>query len=97
MVYGQYICNYIKKGAYYNNFVGLMIESNINEGKQSLPGENNVYNFNETEIKENLEYDVSITDCCVNLEETLGLKKNVRIAICNFKDIILFNPYNIVT
>ena len=64
----EYICNYIKKGVYYNNFVGLMIESNINEGKQSLP--NNVYNFNETEIKENLEYGVSITDCCVNLEET---------------------------
>lgn len=64
----EYICEHLQHGAYYNNLVGLMIESNINEGKQSLP--NNVYNYNEEELKENLAYGVSITDCCVNLEET---------------------------
>jgi 3-deoxy-7-phosphoheptulonate synthase len=38
---------------------GVMIESNINEGKQ--------------EISDNLEYGVSITDSCVNLETTIQM------------------------
>jgi 3-deoxy-7-phosphoheptulonate synthase len=36
----------------------VMIESNINEGKQTL---NNI---------SNLKYGVSITDACINIEET---------------------------
>ena len=64
----EYIIQRLKEGLYYKNIIGLMIESNINEGKQSLP--DNVHNFSEKEIKENLAYGVSITDCCVNLKET---------------------------
>jgi 3-deoxy-7-phosphoheptulonate synthase len=64
----KYIIEQIKQKTDYENVIGLMIESNIKEGKQSLP--NNVHNFNEKEIKDNLEYGVSITDCCVNIEET---------------------------
>ena len=64
----QYICDRYKEKIYYENVIGIMIESNINEGKQSLP--DNVSSFNEKELKENLAYGVSITDCCVNLKET---------------------------
>ena len=64
----KYIIDRLKEDLYYKNIVGMMIESNINEGKQSLP--DNVHIFSEKEIKENLSYGVSITDCCVNLEET---------------------------
>ena len=39
-----------------SSIFGLMLESNINEGKQKL--------------SKNLEYGVSITDACINLEET---------------------------
>ena len=63
----EYICDKIKEG-FYKNVIGIMIESNINEGKQLLP--ENINNFNEKEIKEKLAYGVSITDCCVNLRET---------------------------
>jgi len=42
------------------NIIGLMLESNINEGKQELNSKN--YNT--------LEYGVSITDSCISIEET---------------------------
>ena len=40
----------------------------INEGKQFMP--ENINNFNEKEIKKKLAYGVSITDCCVNFNDT---------------------------
>ena len=43
--------------------IGLMIESNINEGKQKLV-------FGE---KQNLKYGVSITDSCISIDETAAL------------------------
>lgn len=46
------------------SIIGIMLESNINEGKQSL------------ESPENLEYGVSITDSCINIEETEFLLQN---------------------
>jgi 3-deoxy-7-phosphoheptulonate synthase len=46
------------------NIIGLMLESNINEGKQSLS--NN---------PEALQYGVSITDSCIGLQETISLLK----------------------
>ena len=63
----EYICDKIKEG-FYNNVIGVMIESNINEGKQFMP--ENINNFNEKEIKKKLAYGVSITDCCVNFNDT---------------------------
>ncbi len=41
-----------------DNIFGFMLESNINEGKQSIT------------VQNNLKYGVSITDSCVNLETT---------------------------
>ena len=45
-----------------DNIIGVMIESNINEGKQSL---NTSY--------EDLQYGVSITDSCISIKETIIL------------------------
>ena len=48
-----------------NNICGFMLESNINEGKQSI---NNIP----------LEYGVSITDGCINMEETNAILKKIN-------------------
>jgi 3-deoxy-7-phosphoheptulonate synthase len=57
----KYLSNIIKSGN--NNIIGLMIESNIKEGNQKLVK------------KEELEYGKSITDSCINFEESvLNLK-----------------------
>ena len=49
----------------YNNVIGVMIESNINEGKQKL-----------TNGIDGLKYGVSITDSCISIQETnIILKK----------------------
>lgn len=53
----KYLSNIIKSGN--ENVIGLMIESNLKEGNQKL---NN---------KENLEYGVSITDACINIEDSI--------------------------
>ena len=42
-----------------NSIIGVMIESNLKEGKQKL--------------SKNLEYGVSITDSCIGIEETREL------------------------
>lgn len=47
------------------NLIGLMLESNLNEGKQSLP-----------DNLADLEYGVSITDACVNFKSTEELLEN---------------------
>ena len=54
-------CKYISNEWKINqNIIGLMIESNINEGKQNIE-------------KKPLEYGISITDGCINLEDTLNI------------------------
>ncbi len=52
------------------NLIGLMVESNINEGKQSLPDD-----------LSQLKYGVSITDACINLETTEQLLKSAYEAL----------------
>ena len=47
---------------------GVMIESNINEGKQSVPPEGPA----------GLKYGVSITDACISLEQTLPMLDQLR-------------------
>ena len=47
---------------------GVMIESNINEGKQSIPPEGPA----------GLKYGVSITDACISLEQTLPMLDELR-------------------
>ena len=52
------VINQIQNGN--KSIIGIMIESNIYEGSQKLTNEN----------KTNLKYGVSITDSCINIEET---------------------------
>lgn len=49
----------------HKNIIGYMLESNINEGKQTL------------DKPEDLKYGVSITDSCINFEETKNIIKKL--------------------
>ena len=57
----NYVCTQLENN--YNYVIGMMLESNINEGKQKLVFEK----------KEELKYGVSITDSCINIQETENL------------------------
>lgn len=46
-----------------DNLLGLMIESNLNEGKQC--------------ISENMKYGVSITDACINIDVTENMLTHI--------------------
>ena len=61
----------MKSMTQFDNLFGVMIESNINEGKQKL-----------TE-KKNLKIGISITDSCINLDETLDLLLMVNLFLTN--------------
>jgi 3-deoxy-7-phosphoheptulonate synthase len=60
------IISQIKEGN--QSIFGVMIESNLNEGKQKLP--NNVESLSVKDVSNQLKYGVSITDCCVSIQET---------------------------
>jgi 3-deoxy-7-phosphoheptulonate synthase len=47
--------------------MGVMIESHINEGNQKVPPEG----------KSGLKYGVSITDACINFEDTEAVLENL--------------------
>ena len=51
--------------------MGVMIESNINEGKQSVPPEG----------PSGLKYGVSVTDGCISLDQTLPLLDELRVGV----------------
>lgn len=53
--------------------IGVMIESHINEGKQSMPKDN--------QDKSSLKYGVSITDGCVGWEATVDMLKKLSKAV----------------
>jgi 3-deoxy-7-phosphoheptulonate synthase len=59
------IINQIRKGN--ESIMGLMLESNINEGNQKI-----------TENLDELKYGVSLTDACINWETTKDLLMNLR-------------------
>ena len=59
------IVNQVKKGN--QSIMGLMLESNINEGNQKI-----------TENLDELKYGVSLTDACINWETTEDLLMNLR-------------------
>jgi 3-deoxy-7-phosphoheptulonate synthase len=59
------IANQVKKGS--KSIMGLMLESNINEGNQKI-----------TENLDDLKYGVSLTDACINWETTEELLLNLR-------------------
>ena len=52
----------------HNYICGLMLESNLKEGKQSLP--ENVTRYCAEELIYNLKTGISITDSCIGIEET---------------------------
>jgi 3-deoxy-7-phosphoheptulonate synthase len=54
-----------------NMIMGVMIESNINEGNQKIPAEG----------PSGLKYGVSITDACISLEQTIPLLDDLRAGI----------------
>lgn len=56
-----------------NSIIGVMVESHINEGKQSMPAKN--------EGKSSLKYGVSITDSCVSWEDTVEMLTNLAKAV----------------
>ena len=56
-----------------DSIIGVMIESNINEGKQGMPKEG--------QTKEDLQYGVSITDGCVSWEKTVDMLKKLSSAV----------------
>lgn len=55
------------------SLIGVMIESNINEGKQGMPEEG--------KDKSSLKYGVSITDGCVSWETTVDMLNNLAKAV----------------
>jgi 3-deoxy-7-phosphoheptulonate synthase len=58
----KYIINEVKDNR--SSIIGVMIESNINEGKQKL------------EVGKELLYGVSITDSCLSISDTTRIIKN---------------------
>lgn len=56
-----------------NSIIGVMVESHINEGKQSMPSD--------AEGKSGLKYGVSITDSCVSWETTVDMLKGLSQAV----------------
>ncbi|OAV93816.1 3-deoxy-7-phosphoheptulonate synthase [Puccinia triticina 1-1 BBBD Race 1] len=65
----QSICDQLKAG---NPFIGgVMLESNINEGRQDLPSKGPAA----------LKHGVSITDACIDFESTLTVLKNLQNAV----------------
>ncbi|CAD6569180.1 MAG: hypothetical protein TREMPRED_005087 [Tremellales sp. Tagirdzhanova-0007] len=77
---GDDIAAQLADGTSSSMILGVMIESNIHEGKQSIP----------TEGPAGLKYGVSITDACISLEQTLpmldGLRQGIqkrRVAVHN--------------
>ncbi|KAI9312829.1 3-deoxy-7-phosphoheptulonate synthase [Dichotomocladium elegans] len=63
------VCAQLKGGE--ESIVGVMIESHINEGKQSVPAEGPV----------GLKYGVSITDACIDFETTEGVLERLAEAV----------------
>lgn len=56
--------------------MGVMIESNINEGKQSVPPEG----------PQGLKYGVSVTDACISLDQTIPLLNDLREGVKKRRD-----------
>ena len=65
---GADIADQLASAASSNMICGVMIESNINEGKQSVPPEG----------PSGLKYGVSITDACISFEQTTPLLDKLR-------------------
>jgi 3-deoxy-7-phosphoheptulonate synthase len=58
--------------------LGVMIESNINEGKQAVPPEG----------PSGLKYGVSITDACISIEQTVPLLDELREGVRRRREVV---------
>jgi 3-deoxy-7-phosphoheptulonate synthase len=67
-----------------DNIMGVMIESHINEGNQKVPAEG----------KAGLKYGVSITDACINFEDTEAVIENLAAAIRTRRELKKTNGTN---
>nr|ODO04278.1 3-deoxy-7-phosphoheptulonate synthase [Cryptococcus depauperatus CBS 7855] len=65
---GTCIANQLSGDTTASTIMGVMIESNINEGRQNVPPEG----------PSGLKYGVSITDACISLEQTIPMLEELR-------------------
>ncbi|KAJ7058272.1 hypothetical protein C8F01DRAFT_1150244 [Mycena amicta] len=74
------ICAQLAKGE--RNITGVMIESNINDGRQDVPSEGPQF----------LKHGVSITDACVNWETTLEMMDALNKAVGQRREALVDTP-----
>lgn len=72
------ICEQLSNGSDEGAISGVMIESNIHEGRQDIPKEGPI----------GLKYGVSITDACVNFGETVKMLKSLEEAVLRRRQIL---------
>ncbi|KAH9976768.1 3-deoxy-7-phosphoheptulonate synthase [Lactifluus volemus] len=71
------ICVQLRSGD--RNLTGVMIESNVNEGKQDVPPEGPA----------GLKYGVSITDACVDWQTTVGMLDRLNNAVLERRSVLI--------
>ncbi|KAJ7041273.1 hypothetical protein C8F04DRAFT_1080808 [Mycena alexandri] len=76
------ICEQLAAGE--RNITGVMVESNINEGRQDVP----------TEGAKGLKHGVSITDACVNWEKTLEMMDKLNAAVGQRRQTLIDHGFN---
>ncbi|KAH9454632.1 hypothetical protein MJO28_007625 [Puccinia striiformis f. sp. tritici] len=72
------ICEQLSHGSDAGAISGVMIESNINEGRQDIPKEGPM----------GLKYGVSITDACVGFEETVLMLRDLEDAVLQRRTVL---------
>ncbi|KAA1113891.1 hypothetical protein PGTUg99_012047 [Puccinia graminis f. sp. tritici] len=72
------ICEQLSNGSDEGAISGVMIESNIHEGRQDIPKEGPI----------GLKYGVSITDACVSFEETVKMLQSLEEAVLRRREIL---------
>lgn len=78
------ICGQLEQGD--RHITGVMIESNINSGRQDVPPESEGG-------KAKLKYGVSITDACVDWETTVAMLDRLNQAVGKRREVLLQNQF----
>ncbi|ORY31662.1 hypothetical protein BCR39DRAFT_526176 [Naematelia encephala] len=84
IIVGKNISEQLVSGPSSQMIMGVMIESNIHEGKQSVPPEG----------PSGLKYGVSITDACISLEQTWPLLDELRQGVRKRREGVLAKRIN---
>ncbi|OMJ15848.1 Phospho-2-dehydro-3-deoxyheptonate aldolase, tyrosine-inhibited [Smittium culicis] len=79
----QKVCDSISEQISNGDFsiTGVMIESNINEGRQNLPNIDHSTEERPSNVIDSLKYGVSVTDACVSWSQTLPMLDQLANAI----------------